>query len=168
MQREGFITEREASLAMAMEPGKARRYWSGSQHYVADIVDGRAPALMIGDMRGDVIVQTTLDLHQQKRPRRRSPGRSRPRARMCMPARPRLWPLDGTGAIRALVGGADYSKKPVQQGGRRQAPAGSAFKPFVYLAALEAGRTPQTVREDAPVRFGKWTPKTMTRNIAGR
>jgi len=44
---------------------------------------------------------------------------------------------------------------------------GSAFKPIVYLAALETGRTPESVRQDAPIRIGKWKPVNYDRKFRG-
>lgn len=76
--------------------------------------------------------------------------------------------IDSTGAVRAMVGGVDYATSQFDRvtDARRQ-PA-SSFKPFVYLTALEQGRTPDSVRNDAPVRIGKWTPAMTTANIWGR
>ncbi|MCU0789771.1 MAG: penicillin-binding protein, partial [Nitratireductor sp.] len=108
MRREGFITEREASLAMAMEPGKAKRYWSGSQHYVADMVMAQLPAL-IGEMRSDVIVQTTVDFTLQKEAEKAIKETLAAKGKKANATQAALVALDGTGAIRALVGGADYS-----------------------------------------------------------
>jgi len=78
-----------------------------------------------------------------------------------------------TGAINAMVGGVDYEESQYNravQGGRQ---AGSAFKPFVYTAALEAGYTPESVVEDIPVMYpgalGKaWAPKNYDGEFHGR
>jgi len=67
--------------------------------------------------------------------------------------------LDGAGAIRALVGGYDYAASQYNRATTAKRQPGSAFKPFVYVTALEMGRTPESVRTDAPVRIGKWTPE---------
>jgi penicillin-binding protein 1A len=166
MRREGFITDREATQAMSMEPGKAKRYWSGSEHYVADMVIAQLPAL-IGEMRSDVIVSTTIDLDLQRRAGEvvsRTLAENGERNNVSQGA---LVAMDGTGAIRALVGGRDYSESQFNRAVDARRQPGSAFKPFVYLAALEAGRTPETVRQDVPVRFGKWTPENYDREYRG-
>lgn len=69
-----------------------------------------------------------------------------------------------TGAVRAMVGGREARAGGFNRatGARRQ--PGSAFKPFVWLAALEAGMTPATVLEDRPVAIAGWRPE----NIDGR
>jgi len=77
-----------------------------------------------------------------------------------------------TGAIKALVGGADYSRSQYNravQGGRQ---AGSAFKPFVYTAALEQGYTAESVVNDSPVTYtgamGKpWRPQNYDGKFHG-
>ncbi len=78
-----------------------------------------------------------------------------------------------TGAIKAMVGGVDYRESEYNravQGGRQ---AGSAFKPFVYAAAMEAGYTPDSIVEDTPVSYPgaldrPWTPKNYDGKYHGR
>jgi penicillin-binding protein 1A len=67
--------------------------------------------------------------------------------------------IDNTGAVRAMVGGYDYANSQFDRSTEAKRQPGSAFKPFVYVTALEQGRTPQSVRNDAPVKIGKWTPE---------
>src|SRR4029079_5037534 len=76
--------------------------------------------------------------------------------------------IDGTGAVRALVGGYDYASSQFDRASEAHRQPGSAFKPFVYLAALEAGRTPDSIRNDAPVKIGKWTPDNYHGKYYGR
>ena len=62
------------------------------------------------------------------------------------------------GALRALIGGRDYTKSQFNRATAAKRQPGSAFKPFVYLAALEQGLTPDTIRDDSPVTIKGWTP----------
>ncbi len=76
--------------------------------------------------------------------------------------------LDGNGAIRALIGGRDYAASPFNRAVKAKRQAGSAFKPFVYLTALEHGDTPEVVIDDAPIRVGTWTPENHDGKYRGR
>jgi penicillin-binding protein 1A len=75
--------------------------------------------------------------------------------------------LDAGGAVKALVGGRDYGTSQFNRAVNAHRQPGSAFKPFVYLAALEKGLTPDTVRVDEPVRFGKWAPRNYSKSYRG-
>ena len=74
-------------------------------------------------------------------------------------------PIDGR--IIAYAGGKDYT---ASQYDRVQAirPAGSAFKPFVYAAALEHGFTPNTLIEDRPITIGDWSPHNYGSKYRGK
>jgi penicillin-binding protein 1A len=76
--------------------------------------------------------------------------------------------MDGEGAIRALAGGRSHETSPFNRAVQAKRQAGSAFKPFVYLAALESGDTPDTVVDDAPIRVGGWSPENHDGRYRGR
>jgi penicillin-binding protein 1A len=63
------------------------------------------------------------------------------------------------GAVRAMVGGRDYTQSQFNRATQAQRQPGSAFKPFVYLAGLEAGMRPSDEFVDAPIRVGTWQPR---------
>lgn len=69
--------------------------------------------------------------------------------------------LDTEGAVKALIGGRSYADSQYNRAvtARRQ-PGFSAFKPFIYLTALEHGLTPETVREDARIQLKGWRRRT--------
>jgi penicillin-binding protein 1A len=69
-----------------------------------------------------------------------------------------------TGAVRAMVGGRDYRASPYNRAVVARRQPGSAFKPFVWLAALEQGARPDDTVLDAPITVGAWSP----RNFDGR
>ncbi|MGH6994411.1 MAG: transglycosylase domain-containing protein, partial [Stellaceae bacterium] len=62
------------------------------------------------------------------------------------------------GAVRAMIGGRDYAQSQFNRAVAAKRQPGSAFKPFVYLTAIEHGLTPDTVRDDAPIRIKGWKP----------
>jgi len=71
------------------------------------------------------------------------------------------------GAVRALVGGRSYAQSAFNRATDAVRQPGSAFKPFVYLAALEHGHTLNDTVQDEPVTFGKWTPGNYENRYEG-
>ncbi|MGL5512533.1 MAG: transglycosylase domain-containing protein, partial [Sporomusa sp.] len=70
-----------------------------------------------------------------------------------------------TGHIKAMVGGRGNDQFNRAVLAERQ--PGSAFKPFVYLAAIESGLTPASIIDDSPVTYGSWSPVNYNRNFNG-
>jgi penicillin-binding protein 1A len=75
--------------------------------------------------------------------------------------------IDRDGAVRAMVGGKDYVDSIYNRAAQAERQPGSAFKLFVYLAALEAGMKPTDTIVDAPITIGGWTPRNATRSFQG-
>src|SRR5215813_9001564 len=78
-----------------------------------------------------------------------------------------------TGYIRAMVGGYDFFKSEFNRAVQAHRQPGSAFKPFVYMAALESGQTPASIVDDSPIQYplggnGKiWKPDNYDRKFRG-
>ena len=74
-------------------------------------------------------------------------------------------PIDGR--ILVYAGGKDYSKSQYDRVTQSIRPSGSAFKPFIYTAAIEKGYSPNDMIDDLPVRIGSWTPKNYGNKYRG-
>ncbi|WP_404829758.1 transglycosylase domain-containing protein [Stappia indica] len=72
-----------------------------------------------------------------------------------------------TGAVRAMVGGKDYGASQFNRAADALRQPGSAFKPFVYIAAFMNGYSPKSVVPDAPISIGGWSPRNYSRGYAG-
>ncbi len=75
--------------------------------------------------------------------------------------------IDRDGAVRAMIGGRDYVNSIYNRATQAQRQPGSAFKLFVYLSALEAGKKPTDVIVDEPFEVDGWRPRNSTRSFAG-
>ncbi|GGA88597.1 penicillin-binding protein [Brucella endophytica] len=157
MREQGMIKETQLAEAMSEPATRAAAYWSGSENYVADRVMEELPGL-IGETKNDVTVETTVDLHLQKIGEEAIRDLISANGKKMGVSQGALVSIDGTGAVRAMVGGYDYANSQFDRATEAKRQPGSTFKPFVYLAALEQGRTPDSVRNDAPVKIGNWTP----------
>lgn len=168
MHREGFITESEAANALASPAAiSAAHLTRGAEHYVADFVMSEVKRIL-GDIPGDLVIDTTVDLDLQQageaviRQALDTSGKKRGVTQGALVA------IDGNGRIKALVGGRDYGKSQFNRAVSAKRQPGSSFKPFVYLTALEQGFTPDTIRLDAAIRIGNWTPINYDRKFRGK
>ena len=71
------------------------------------------------------------------------------------------------GAVKAMVGGRDYNESQFNRATQAQRQPGSAFKPFVYLAGIEAGLRPEDRFVDGPIQIGNWRPRNYTNKYLG-
>ncbi len=134
--------------------------------YAADWVMEILPGLL-GEWRTDVIVETTIDPVLQRKAQsligkamaEQGPARKAGQAAALV--------LDTQGAVKALIGGKSYKQSQYNRVVKSHRQPGSAFKPFVYLAALESGLTPDTVIEDGPVNINGWRPKNYKNEYLG-
>src|SRR5690606_23964657 len=166
MEEEGFITEDEIKTAMSQPPTKARSYWSGAEHYAADMILDEVK-MLIGDVKQDIIVESTINLSLERVAEDVLTTALDGEGAKLNASQAALVSMDATGAIRALVGGKDYAQSQFNRAVNAKRQPGSAFKPFVYAAALEAGIRPNSIRNDAPVRIGKWTPENYDHKYRG-
>lgn len=79
--------------------------------------------------------------------------------------------LDGAGGVLAMTGGHSFEASPFNRAVQARRQPGSAFKPFVYLTAFEAGIQPWDMREDAPIKVkipgGEWSPRNFSQRYLG-
>jgi len=133
--------------------------------YFTDWVDDQVRQL-VGEPTEDLVVETTLDLPLQASAEHAvQTGVAAAKAQNV--GQGALVSLDGEGRIRAYVGGTNYLQSQFDRATQAKRQAGSSFKPFVYLTAMEAGRTPQTPVVDEPITIGKWTPRNYTGRYLG-
>jgi len=158
MRAENMIDDAQYAIACSEPKVKAASYWSGAENYVADYVVSQLPYL-IGEADRDIVVETTLDLRLQKVAESSIRSAIKKNGKTGNVTQGALVSIDTNGALRAMVGGVDYADSQYNRATEAKRQPGSAFKPFVYLAALEQGRTPNSVRNDAPVKIGTWTPR---------
>jgi penicillin-binding protein 1A len=164
MVEEGFITQEEMTLARNNPAATMDRARRGAANYVADYVMDELDRIL-PLIEGDITVETSIDPYLQ--------ARAELALRTALAdqndgdLQGAIVSLDGTGAVRALVGGRDYQQSQFNRATDAFRQPGSAFKPFVYLAALEQGLAPATMRNDVPVQFGDWSPENYSREYRG-
>jgi penicillin-binding protein, 1A family len=166
MREEGYITDDEVKTAMSQSPTKAKSYWSGAGQYVADMVMDDVK-MLLGSVEEDLVVETTVDIGLEKKAEAAITKALESEGVKLNASQAALVSIDGTGAIRALVGGRDYADSQFNRAYKAKRQPGSAFKPFVYAAALEIGMRPTSVRNDAPIRIGNWTPENYDLKYRG-
>lgn len=157
MQKEGWISPADVAYALAHPPVLAEEASTeGDFGYVLDLAAKEAKTLL-AHPPPDLVVRLAVDPRLQTEAARAvRAGVAQFSARGASEAA--LVALAPDGGVRALVGGLDHRDSPFDRATQAKRQPGSAFKPFVYAAALEAGLAPDDVRPDAPVRIGDYAP----------
>lgn len=153
----GYISEKQVRAAETVPPPPGRRPGSGDGiYYAADYVTSEVTRL-VGEINQDLVVQTTLSSGMQ-RAAEQAVDEIMPEAESKNVEQAAIVAIAPDGGVRALIGGANYHESSFNRAFQAKRQPGSSFKPIVYLAGLEAGLTPTTEIEDAPVQYGSWKP----------
>ena len=166
MAEQGHITEAMAKAALANPAQVKRDKSAGSINYAADYV---MDALndTVGAIDEDIVVTTTIDLKMQAEAEHALTEELNAKGAKFGVEQGALVALDPNGAVKAMVGGRNYADSQFNRAVAAKRQPGSSFKPFVYLAALEKGLTPDTVRDDAPISVKGWSPENYSREYFG-
>jgi penicillin-binding protein 1A len=166
MVREGYITEDEAKDAIA-SPAKARPKGDlPATQYAVDWISGQLP-LFVKSNKESLIIETTIDPKLQATAEKSLRKRLSENGKKLNVSQGAVLTLDRTGAVKALVGGRNYQKSQFNRATTAKRQPGSAFKAFVYLAAIENGYRPDSVEMDEPVKFGNWSPENHKQKYRG-
>jgi penicillin-binding protein 1A len=165
MHDQGFISDRQMNLAMAspisVEPVAVKTH--PSVGYFTDWILAQADVL-IGAPKSDIVIRTTLDMDAQLAAQTAVVEGMKTDRNAQQAA---LIAFDGTGGVRAMVGGVDYQHSTYNRAVTSNRQPGSAFKPFVYLAALEAGYSPWEIRTDQAIDVDGWQPGNFSNSYRG-
>jgi len=160
MVENGFLP---AGEAIAAHPAAVKVQPAAKQNSVRYFTDWTLPQLdtLIDETSEPIDVFTTLDPGMQAAADSAINGNSPPGTQGALVA------IDHDGAVRAMVGGRNYVDSIYNRATQAERQPGSAFKLFVYLAALESGMKPSDTVVDKPVTIDGWTPRNSTRTFAG-
>jgi len=166
MAEQGFITETMAKTAL-MQPARALKVvGTGSVNYVADWIMDVLDDL-VGRVEQDLVVETSIDPVLQAAAEKALVDELALKGPKFDVAQGAIVAMTPEGSVRALVGGKNYAESQFNRAVAAKRQPGSAFKPFVYLTALERGLGPESVREDKPITVKGWKPENYSREYYG-
>ncbi len=162
----GMITTAQADIAAIEGAASLVRRPSPTGRYFADWIMGQVEA--IGEVQGqDIVVTTTLDPKLERSAESLLAATIDGPGAKAQVSQGAVVVLSPDGAVRALTGGADYDESQFNRATQALRQPGSAFKPFIYLAAMEQGASPDDTMLDGPIDLGGWQPTNFTGGYEG-
>jgi penicillin-binding protein 1A len=167
----GMITPQLAQTEIArLQSGEKQlkqRSFEGERYYT-DWIYEQLPDYIEGELTEDVVVTTSFNANVQQALQQGidtvMTEEVRNKQKVGQVAGLVMQP---NGAVVAMVGGLDYNDSQYNRAVQAKRQSGSAFKMFVYLAAMEKGYTPDMIMVDAPVQIGKWRPQNYKGEYKG-
>ncbi len=160
------ITREQYDEALRNPPNLRAFLPSESYGYVIDWV-----VQQVADFRqtlqADLVVQTTIDYRLQGEAQRLVAETMAAEGDSYDAGQAAAVILDTDGAVRAMVGGRDYRDSQFNRAVAAKRQPGSTFKPFVFLAGLEQGLTPESLVRDGPLEVEGWEPKNYNSRYYG-
>ncbi|MGE0287156.1 MAG: transglycosylase domain-containing protein [Bradyrhizobium sp.] len=161
-----FITDAQAQASIGHPSYNVKPAGAGTINYVADWI-GEVLDDLVGQIDQSIVVETTIDPKLQSVAEAAIIDELAAKSVKFNVTQGALVAMSPDGAVRAMVGGRNYSESQFNRAVTAKRQPGSAFKPFVYLTALEAGLTPETIRQDAPLDLKGWRPENYTHEYFG-
>ncbi|MEM6556479.1 MAG: PBP1A family penicillin-binding protein, partial [Pseudomonadota bacterium] len=167
MLQAGFITPESAQIALDADVAIAPEPEQDPQFgFVLDAATERANELM-PELPDDLVIKLTIDSELQTEISEALETRMTDEAEEAKAGQTAAILMNRQGHVLAMYGGRDYLENQFNRALQARRQPGSAFKPFVYAAALEDGISPYDVRIDQPVTIDDWSPKNFTRAYMG-
>jgi penicillin-binding protein 1A len=161
-----FITEAQAQASIGHPSYHVKPVGAGTVNYVADWI-GEVLDDLIGQIDQNVVVETSIDPKLQAVAEAAVIDELAAKSVKFNVSQGALVAMTPDGAVRAMVGGRNYGESQYNRAVTARRQPGSAFKPFVYLTAIEAGLTPETIRQDAPLDVKGWKPENYSHEYFG-
>jgi penicillin-binding protein 1A len=166
MSELGFVSKANERVAFTHPPHIVAQAGNGSINYVADwVMDALDDVL--GHVDQDIVVRTSIDAGLQAEAETALADELAQKGEKNKVSEGALVAMTPKGAVRALVGGRNYADSQFNRAVAAKRQPGSAFKPFVYLTALEHGLTPDSVRQDGPIKIKGWQPENYKHEYFG-
>jgi penicillin-binding protein 1A len=166
MQNAGFIDENTRMLAQATRPRIVRANGTPGSGWFADWIVAHLEEIA-GVSAEPVIVETSFDLETQVLAERAVTRGLAAEGEQFHAGQAALVAMTPDGAVRAMVGGKTYGGSGFNRATDAVRQPGSAFKPFVYLTALENGHAPDEMVNDGPVDIHGWKPQDFDGRFKG-
>ena len=167
MLQAGFITPESAQIALAADVTIAPEPEQDPQFgFIVDAATERAKELL-PELPDDLVIRLTLDSEMQTEISEALEARMTNESEEAKAGQTAAILMNRQGHVLAMYGGRDYTENQFNRATQARRQPGSAFKPFVYAAALEIGISPYDVRIDQPVTIEDWSPKNFTRAYMG-
>lgn len=165
MADNGYISKAEKAAALKMKLGTEKSMKVENANYFADWVYNEVNDY-IGERDNDIYVMTTLDQNlQEKAAQILSRTITANKAKNVTQGA--IVVLDYQGAVKVMVGGINYNRSQFNRATQALRQPGSAFKPFVYLTALQKGYTREDKIADVPLTIGNWKPENADKKYYG-
>jgi penicillin-binding protein 1A len=161
-----FITDAQARASIGHPSYNVKPAGAGTVNYVADWI-GEVLDDLVGQIDQNIVVETTIDPKLQNVAEAAIIDELAAKSVKFNVTQGALVAMTPGGAVRAMVGGRNYAESQYNRAVTAKRQPGSAFKPFVYLTAIEAGLTPETIRQDAPLDVKGWKPENYSHEYFG-
>ena len=161
-----YITAAQAQASIARPSINVKAAGAGTINYVADWI-GEVLDDLVGQINQNIVVETTIDPKLQAIAEAAIIDELAAKSVRFNVSQGALVAITPDGAVRAMVGGRNYADSQYNRALTAKRQPGSAFKPFVYLTAIEAGLTPETIRQDGPLDVKGWKPENYGHEYFG-
>jgi penicillin-binding protein 1A len=161
-----FISDAQAQASIGHPSYNVKAAGAGTVNYVADWI-GEVLDDLVGQIDQNIVVETTIDPKLQSVAEASIIDELAAKSVKFNVSQGALVAMTPNGAVRAMVGGRNYAESQYNRAVTSKRQPGSAFKPFVYLTAIEAGLTPETIRLDAPLDVKGWKPENYSHEYFG-
>jgi len=174
MQEQGYLTQAEYAQAVDNPAVLSKAAAARAGGYFADWVMESGPGFLTSETTEDVTITTTFDQTIQRQAERALKRVFDEKVKDGSGVQAAVVVMSADGAVRAMIGGRDTTAAGTfNRATQAKRQTGSAFKPFVYAAALDQGFSPNDTILDAPITIHikgskPWTPKNYTRNHLGQ